>query len=63
MTKWAIDIGLEPSGRDVEMEIEASDGREAVKLAMDRLEMRPGELLHTIFTHVSRPIAADGESA
>jgi hypothetical protein len=52
MRIWPISIILEPD-REIEMEIRASTGRNAVALALAKLVMNDGELLHVI--HVGRP--------
>jgi hypothetical protein len=52
MRIWPISIILEPD-REIEMEIRASTSRNAVALALAKMVMKDGELLHVI--HVGRP--------
>ena len=52
MRLWPISIILEPD-REIEMEIIASTGRNAVALALAKIVTNDGELLHVI--HVGRP--------
>ena len=52
MKMLPISIILEPD-REIEMEIRASTARNAVALAMAKVVMSDGELLHVI--HVGRP--------
>jgi hypothetical protein len=54
---WNIDISIEPSGRDFNTQVAADEGKEAVRAALERLEMDPGEMIHVI--HVSRPRACN----
>ena len=69
MAKWIINICVDFSKsatdpkthgeRDIEMEIEAPTGPQAVIIAMQNIELEAGELLHEIegvpYVHISRP--------
>ena len=56
MARWYVDFLIEPAPRDIEMEIEADSGKEAIVKALAQLEMASDELLHTIRAHISRPV-------
>jgi len=60
MAIFDIHVSMEPTNRDFETQVAADDGREAVKAAMDRLVLDPGELIHMV--HVSRPMKDSGVS-
>lgn len=55
MPKFAVDFLIEPEGREVEMDIDADTSKEAMAKALTQLEMKPDELLHTVFAHIGRP--------
>jgi hypothetical protein len=56
--KFNIDFVIEPSGREVSMEIESASSKQAMEEALYQLQLRPDELLHTIHAHIGRPTAA-----
>jgi len=55
MALFAVDFMIEPTGREVEMDIEAETSKEAMAAALAQLELAPNELLHTLFAHIGRP--------
>jgi hypothetical protein len=55
MYQWAVDFIVEPGGREATEMVEACTSREAMILALTRLELAPGELLHTLSAHIGAP--------
>jgi hypothetical protein len=55
MNEWAVDFMVEPTGREVSIEVEADSGKEAMFEALTRLELEPDELLHTVSARIGPP--------
>lgn len=55
MPKFTVDFVIEPSGRDVSMEIESDTSKQAMEEALFQLKLEQNELLHTIHAHIGRP--------
>ena len=58
MPKFTVDFVIEPDGREVTMTIVSDTSKQAMEEALFQLEMRPDELLHTLYAHIGAPHAA-----
>lgn len=55
MPKFSVDFVIEPDGREISFEIESETSKAAMVAASERLNMEPGDLLHTIHVHIGCP--------
>jgi len=52
--KWYVDFTIEPN-REISCTVQAETSKDAMTQALQELKLEPGELLHSIFAHISRP--------
>jgi hypothetical protein len=56
LPRWGVDISLWPDDLGhVEFTVVAASGPDAIRKALDLLELKEGQLLHTIHAHIGPP--------
>lgn len=53
---WYVNFMIEPSGREVELHVQASSSKDAIMAALSQLELADDELLHTLHAHIGVPV-------